>query len=185
MPLSKTDRKLTKEGSEEWSDKLRQRLILRLCRLPCGKPPAFRRRPQTQARGLASRCSSLGPLRKARGIPQGRRHSRSENPHGHRHSHITITKFHLVIYGVGRRVQNSTLRLVGLVWLRYIRCRHDAEGSHNGSAAVLKTADRKVMQVRVLSPPPYSQHSPTKRVMATLVRLDLSKSFSLGNPKDN
>jgi hypothetical protein len=29
-----------------------------------------------------------------------------------------------------------------------------AEGSHNGSAAVLKTADRKVMQVRVLSPPP-------------------------------
>src|SRR6267154_1140626 len=30
-----------------------------------------------------------------------------------------------------------------------------AEGSHNGSAAVLKTADRKVMQVRVLSPPPF------------------------------
>src|SRR5215213_2699582 len=29
-----------------------------------------------------------------------------------------------------------------------------AEGSHNGSAAVLKTAGRKAMQVRVLSPPP-------------------------------
>jgi hypothetical protein len=29
-----------------------------------------------------------------------------------------------------------------------------AEGSHNGSAAVLKTAVRKDMQVRVLSPPP-------------------------------
>ena len=28
------------------------------------------------------------------------------------------------------------------------------EGSHNGSAAVLKTAVRKDMQVRVLSPPP-------------------------------
>src|SRR5215213_9506155 len=31
-----------------------------------------------------------------------------------------------------------------------------AEGSHNGSAAVLKTAGRKAMQVRVLSPPPFS-----------------------------
>src|SRR6266852_2430530 len=30
-----------------------------------------------------------------------------------------------------------------------------AEGSHNGSAAVLKTAVRKDMQVRVLSPPPF------------------------------
>ncbi len=30
----------------------------------------------------------------------------------------------------------------------------DAEGSHNGIAAVLKTAARKGMQVRVLSPPP-------------------------------
>src|SRR5260370_41919571 len=29
-----------------------------------------------------------------------------------------------------------------------------AEGSHNGSAPVLKTAVRKDMQVRVLSPPP-------------------------------
>lgn len=29
-----------------------------------------------------------------------------------------------------------------------------SEGSHNGSAAVLKTAGRKAMQVRVLSPPP-------------------------------
>ncbi len=29
------------------------------------------------------------------------------------------------------------------------------EGSHNGSAAVLKTAGRKAMQVRVLSPPPF------------------------------
>jgi hypothetical protein len=43
--------------------------------------------------------------------------------------------------------------------LRYIRCRQNAEGSHNGSAAVLKTADRKVMQVRVLSPPPVPQRS--------------------------
>ena len=31
----------------------------------------------------------------------------------------------------------------------------NAEGSHNGSAAVLKTAGRKAMQVRVLSPPPF------------------------------
>ena len=38
--------------------------------------------------------------------------------------------------------------------LRYILVRHPAEGSHNGSAAVLKTAGRKAMQVRVLSPPP-------------------------------
>ena len=30
-----------------------------------------------------------------------------------------------------------------------------AEGSHNGIAAVLKTAARKGMQVRVLSPPPF------------------------------
>src|SRR5215208_5669716 len=30
-----------------------------------------------------------------------------------------------------------------------------AEGAHNGSAAVLKTAGRKAMQVRVLSPPPF------------------------------
>ena len=39
--------------------------------------------------------------------------------------------------------------------LRYIDPCHDAEGSHNGSAAVLKTAGRKAMQVRVLSPPPF------------------------------
>ena len=45
--------------------------------------------------------------------------------------------------------------LVEAIRLRYILRRHDAEGSHNGSAAVLKTADRKVMQVRVLSPPPF------------------------------
>lgn len=32
------------------------------------------------------------------------------------------------------------------------------EGSHNGSAAVLKTAGRKAMQVRVLSPPPRKIH---------------------------
>jgi len=31
----------------------------------------------------------------------------------------------------------------------------NAEGSHNGIAAVLKTAVRKDMQVRVLSPPPF------------------------------
>src|SRR4029078_5103035 len=38
--------------------------------------------------------------------------------------------------------------------MRYIQRAHPAEGSHNGSAAVLKTAGRKAMQVRVLSPPP-------------------------------
>ena len=32
----------------------------------------------------------------------------------------------------------------------------NAEGSHNGIAAVLKTAGRKAMQVRLLSPPPFS-----------------------------
>ena len=37
----------------------------------------------------------------------------------------------------------------------YHRCSRSAEGSHNGSAAVLKTAGRKAMQVRVLSPPPF------------------------------
>ena len=40
--------------------------------------------------------------------------------------------------------------------LRYIQLAHPAEGSHNGSAAVLKTAGRKAMQVRVLSPPPFA-----------------------------
>src|SRR5687767_11491078 len=43
------------------------------------------------------------------------------------------------------------------VWrrtLRYILSATHADGSHNGSAAVLKTAGRKAMQVRVLSPPP-------------------------------
>src|SRR5437773_6791290 len=45
--------------------------------------------------------------------------------------------------------------------LRYIVL-SSSEGSHNGSAAVLKTAVRKDMQVRVLSPPPYS--STTYRV---------------------
>ena len=75
---------------------------------------------------------SLAPVwyGKPEAFRTGRRHSRSEKPH-------------------------RTPRLAVLVWLRYIHCRHDAEGSHNGSAAVLKTADRKVMQVRVLSPPPY------------------------------
>jgi hypothetical protein len=38
--------------------------------------------------------------------------------------------------------------------MRYILSATPAEGSHNGSAAVLKTAGRKAMQVRVLSPPP-------------------------------
>ena len=38
--------------------------------------------------------------------------------------------------------------------MRYILRANPAEGSHNGSAAVLKTAGRKAMQVRVLSPPP-------------------------------
>ena len=41
--------------------------------------------------------------------------------------------------------------------MRYILSTHPAEGSHNGSAAVLKTAGRKAMQVRVLSPPPFFQ----------------------------
>ena len=36
-----------------------------------------------------------------------------------------------------------------------IFCKPSAEGSHNGIAAVLKTAARKGMQVRVLSPPPF------------------------------
>ena len=39
--------------------------------------------------------------------------------------------------------------------MRYILSATHAEGSHNGSAAVLKTAGRKAMQVRVLSPPPF------------------------------
>src|SRR5215207_2623997 len=42
--------------------------------------------------------------------------------------------------------------------VRYIHRTHPAEGSHNGSAAVLKTAGRKAMQVRVLSPPPLAFH---------------------------
>ena len=43
--------------------------------------------------------------------------------------------------------------------LSYILSANDAEGSHNGSAAVLKTAGRKAMQVRVLSPPPFRSHT--------------------------
>src|SRR6476620_12469444 len=39
--------------------------------------------------------------------------------------------------------------------LRYILSANNAEGSHNGIAAVLKTAGRKAMQVRLLSPPPF------------------------------
>ena len=39
--------------------------------------------------------------------------------------------------------------------MRYILRAILVEGSHNGSAAVLKTAGRKAMQVRVLSPPPF------------------------------
>jgi hypothetical protein len=39
--------------------------------------------------------------------------------------------------------------------LRYSHnAKDDTEGSHNGIAAVLKTAGRKAMQVRLLSPPP-------------------------------
>ena len=41
--------------------------------------------------------------------------------------------------------------------VRYISSSQPAEGSHNGSAAVLKTAVRKDMQVRVLSPPPFTR----------------------------
>ena len=43
----------------------------------------------------------------------------------------------------------------GIEALSYILSANNAEGSHNGSAAVLKTAGRKAMQVRVLSPPPF------------------------------
>ena len=57
-----------------------------------------------------------------------------------------------------RRKLTVCFTLVPLVFcderLGYIICR-TAEGSHNGSAAVLKTAGRKAMQVRVLSPPPF------------------------------
>src|SRR5678815_5417335 len=55
--------------------------------------------------------------------------------------------------------------MVNQIRLRYIltptadashkRASTPTEGSHNGSAAVLKTAGRKAMQVRVLSPPPF------------------------------
>ena len=48
--------------------------------------------------------------------------------------------------------------------VRYISSSQPAEGSHNGSAAVLKTAVRKDMQVRVLSPPPFL-HQPQKLVI--------------------
>lgn len=46
-------------------------------------------------------------------------------------------------------LRDLSLRVTAL----YYFCAN-AEGSHNGSAAVLKTAGRKAMQVRVLSPPP-------------------------------
>ena len=48
--------------------------------------------------------------------------------------------------------------------------RHNAEGSHNGSAAVLKTADRKVMQVRVLSPPPFSFNDLPQFIRSSSIR---------------
>jgi hypothetical protein len=53
-----------------------------------------------------------------------------------------------------RTLRIAFLELSQFNRLRYSASSHNAEGSHNGSAAVLKTADRKVMQVRVLSPPP-------------------------------
>src|SRR5882672_7432329 len=53
------------------------------------------------------------------------------------------------------RLYVSTSEVEALNCLRYSLTQAiPAEGSHNGSAAVLKTAGRKAMQVRVLSPPP-------------------------------
>src|SRR5215203_5335686 len=53
-------------------------------------------------------------------------------------------------------LQSAGVLYRGFVYRAGMRYIHPtlAEGSHNGSAAVLKTAGRKAMQVRVLSPPP-------------------------------
>ena len=56
-----------------------------------------------------------------------------------------------------------------------------AEGSHNGSAAVLKTAVRKDMQVRVLSPPP--SFTSTQGSQSLLGGADLLVTLLLHNLK--
>jgi len=57
---------------------------LRLCRLPCGKPPAFRQAHHSfggyAARGEASTFPIV--FRKAGGIPHGKRQSRNQLPRG-------------------------------------------------------------------------------------------------------
>lgn len=55
-----------------------------------------------------------------------------------------------------------------------------AEGSHNGSAAVLKTAGRKAMQVRVLSPPPlFHQLTAEYLIALTVSSSELARSYAL------
>ena len=54
----------------------------------------------------------------------------------------------------------------------YHRSSRGAEGSHNGSAAVLKTAVRKDMQVRVLSPPPFLSFNNLQLVEVSPVTLE-------------
>ena len=121
------------------------RSVLRLCRLPCGKLRAFR----TPLREIEASPGAAQPpkSRMLDGKPQAFRTGGGKAAYNRKVS---------VSYPPSC-AKSSALDacLAGLVWLRYIHCRHDAEGSHNGSAAVLKTADRKVMQVRVLSPPPF------------------------------
>lgn len=61
-----------------------------------------------------------------------------------------------------------------------------AEGSHNGSAAVLKTAVRKDMQVRVLSPPPFlflNQHGCIQIYISALGSPDWRKHACWSMPK--
>src|ERR1041384_3353171 len=61
-------------------------------------------------------------------------------------------------------------RFVWQLSMRYIRLTHPAEGSHNGSAAVLKTAGRKAMQVRVLSPPPFTFNNLPRLTLSISIR---------------
>src|ERR1044072_1345664 len=69
-----------------------------------------------------------------------------------------VTRIFLLILHDPRQEHNST-GLNRILLMRYIQPAHLAEGSHNGSAAVLKTAGRKAMQVRVLSPPPFASNN--------------------------
>jgi hypothetical protein len=57
-----------------------------------------------------------------------------------------------------------------------------AEGSHNGSAAVLKTAGRKAMQVRVLSPPPFIPWYCNQVHQITLLRRTPSRRPQCASP---